>query len=305
MAIVYHYTTVSTLLGMLSECSTKNPYITMWATHASYLNDPTEYKYGKKVCLDTIKEIENELNIPECKRFSKIYYNDDLNKSIELSDFLSSTCPSMQGGIPYIISLSRSNDALPMWNTYTKKGNGIAIGFDEDSLCKGCWEFGEKKQDALPMLEEKYEIRECIYDSSHKDFISIRDSYKKEYLELLNAISTSNEIISNKVRAFAFLERFYKALAPYTKNKAYEYEQEVRFLVKDKGELYFRESNGTIIPYVKVKISLKCIKEIIIGPTMDADRTKDSLTMLLYRKGCIDILSDPEKMIKTSIVPYR
>ena len=204
MAILYHYTTASTLLGMLSECSTKNPYITIWATHASYLNDPTEYKYGKKVCLETIKEIENELNIPEEKRFSKIYYNDDLNRSIELSDFLSSTCQSMQGGIPYIISLSRSNDALPMWNTYTRKGNGIAIGFDEDLLCMDCWEFGEKMQDTLPTLEEKYEIRECIYDASHKDFISIRDSYKKEYLELLNAINTSDEDIRNKARAFAF-----------------------------------------------------------------------------------------------------
>ena len=181
MAIIYHYTTVNSLLGMLSECSAKDNCITIWATHASYLNDTTEYKYGKKVCLDTIKEIEDELKIPECKKISKIYYNDDLNNGIELSDFFSSVCPSTRGGIPYIISLSRSNDALPMWNTYTKKGNGIAIGFDEDLLCENSCAFGEKMQFALPMLEEKYEIRECIYDTSHNNFISIRKNYKEKW----------------------------------------------------------------------------------------------------------------------------
>lgn len=308
MAIVYHYTTVNSLLGMLSECSAKEPYIIMWATHASYLNDKTEYKYGKKVCLDTIKEIENELNIPECERLSNVYYNDDLNNGIELYDFFSSACPSTHGGIPYIISLSRSNDALPMWNTYTKKGNGISIGFDDNLLYENRCAFGEIMQCALPMLEEKYEIRECIYNTSHNKFISIKDCYAKEYLELLNSINepiTDDGINISKIKAIAFLKRFYSELAPYIKDGAYEYEQEVRFIVKDKGEIYFRESNGMIIPYVKVKIPLECIKEIIIGPTMEANRTRDSLIMLLYNKGMTNIHYDSKNIIKISTAPYR
>lgn len=305
MAIVYHYTTVNSLLGMLSECSAKEPYIIMWATHASYLNDKTEYKYGKKVCLDTIIEIEKELNIPECKRLSNIYCNDDLNNGIELYDFFSSTCPSTHGGIPYIISLSRSNDALPMWNTYTKKGNGIAIGFDEDLLCKNNCAFGEIMPFALPMLEEKYEIKECIYDTSHNSFISIREDYQKKYLELQKINESVADDKINGTKVIAFLLHFYKDFAPYIKDKAYEYEHEVRLVAKDKGEIYFRESNGMIVPYVKVKIPLECIKEIIIGPTMEASRTRDSLIMLLYNKGMRNIHSDSKKIIKISTAPYR
>lgn len=310
MATLYHYTTASTLLGILSECSAENPYITIWATHASYLNDPTEYKLGKIVCQNTIREFEEELKIPEDERLSKRFFNKTIQKSIELSDFLSSATTIMEGGIPYIISLSRSRDSLPMWNTYTQKGNSIAIGFDEQLLCEESARFGEEKDS---MLRKIYEIRECIYNTSGSDFIFIRNRYKEEFIETLNKYkiqknATSGDEIKdtlNRARVYAFMERFYKEIASYIKNKAYEYEKEVRCLVKDKGKIFFRESNGLIIPYVKVKISLKCIKEIIIGPTMEVERTRDSLAMLLYNKGMIDILSDPERIIKTSTAPYR
>lgn len=307
MAIVYHYTTVSALLGMLSECSAEEQYMTMWATHAFYLNDPTEYKYGKKVCLDTIKEIENELKIPKKERLSNVLDNETFNRALENIEFILSGNTSNKGGVPYIISLSRNADALPMWNTYTKNGNGISIGFDEDSLQDCSYGYGKTAPyDLSTMLEEKYEIKECIYDTLHRNFISVREDFKKEYSGLLKSKNEPNtDDKSKETIAIGFLLRIYKALAPRIKDIAYEYEQEVRFVVRNKDEIHFRESKGMIIPYVKVKIPLKCIKEIVIGPTMDADRTRDSLIMLLYNKGMQNILTNSKEIIKISTKPYR
>ena len=310
MSILYHYTTASTLLGILDKCSVEKPYVTIWATHASFLNDPTEYKLGKIVCQNIINEFEEDLKIPDNERLLKNFLNETIQKSIELSDFFSSATTIMEGGIPYIISLSRNRDSLPMWNTYTQKGNSIAIGFDEQLLCEESARFGKEKNS---MLREIYEIRECIYDTLESGFISIKNRYKEEYIEVLNNYkkqknATDGDYIKeilNRAKVYAFMERLYKEIAPYIKDKVYEYEQEVRCLVKNKDKIFFRESNGLIIPYVKVKISLKCIKEIIIGPTMDANRTRDSLAMLLYNKGMIDILSNPERIIKISNAPYR
>lgn len=55
MVELYHYTTGAGLLGMLKDYDAeKNPNLTIWATHYAYMNDPTEFEFGKKyVCLSS------------------------------------------------------------------------------------------------------------------------------------------------------------------------------------------------------------------------------------------------------------
>ena len=69
---LYHYTSIDGLLGMLKECSKDNPYITMWATHSMFLNDPSEYKCGKDVCKRALLEVEDELEIDKIKESQKV-----------------------------------------------------------------------------------------------------------------------------------------------------------------------------------------------------------------------------------------
>ena len=61
MSLIYHFTSVDAFLGMLKDFSTENKNIKMWATSAMFLNDPSEYEYGKEVSRNLLREIEDEL----------------------------------------------------------------------------------------------------------------------------------------------------------------------------------------------------------------------------------------------------
>ena len=63
MEHIYHYTTIDSLLGMTSNTSKNNPDFTLWASHFSCLNDPQERRYGEKILMDVINELEEEHGI--------------------------------------------------------------------------------------------------------------------------------------------------------------------------------------------------------------------------------------------------
>lgn len=284
---LYHYTSIDGLLGMLKECSKDNPYITMWATHSMFLNDPSEYKCGKDVCKRALLEVEDELEIDKNKRISKSLYNDKEVESNELSDFIYSTIPeTIEWGVPYIISLSRSRDSLPMWNTYAHKGQGIALGFDKYSL----------------QMENGIEITNCCYDDiEDNEFVQLYTKIKERLRKLYD-----NRDKVDEAHIYAnydlMLRDYYLAI----KHKGYKYERETRcFATQKKNEdskdvILYRNSNNMITPYIERKINISCLKEIFIGPCANKDRMKYSLIMLLKDK-----IKDLERIdIKYSDIPY-
>lgn len=286
MGLIYHYTNASALLGMFKNCSKENPYITMWATHALYLNDPTEYEYGKDVCLRLLKSVEEQYNISQEIRLSKLVLDNEtgIKPYLHLMDVANSMTPKSVGeGTPYIISLSENRDTLPMWNTYAQRGNGIAIGFDQDLLNK---EHG------------KWVVKKCFYDVEDKEYNNIKSHMRSMYEEI-KFQNTRGPVLDIHQTAY-FLQELHSEIAAYIKHKAYKDEREVRCKISRASDIRFRESNGLIIPYVEVEIPIKCIKEIIIGPTNDSERMSTALFMLVNNVGCKNGLE-----IKKSQIPYR
>ena len=286
MGLIYHYTNASALLGMFRNCSKDNPYITMWATHSLYLNDPTEYEYGKEVCLRLLKSVEEDYNIPQEIRLSKVVLDNKtgIKPYLHLMDVANSMTPKSVGeGTPYIISLSENRDTLPMWNTYAQRGNGIAIGFDKDLLNK---ENG------------KWVVKKCYYDVEDKGYNQVKSHMRSMYDEIKfkNNIGLALELHQTAY----FIQELHSEIAAYIKHKAYKDEREVRCKISRAADIRFRESNGLIIPYVEVEIPIECIKEIIIGPTNDSERMSTALFMLVNKIGCKNGLE-----VKKSQIPYR
>ena len=60
---LYHYTTCESLFGMLQGYSEENPNFTMWATHYAFMNDSSEYEFGKRVCKEAMQIYENRNGI--------------------------------------------------------------------------------------------------------------------------------------------------------------------------------------------------------------------------------------------------
>lgn len=56
----YHFTSCTSLYGMLKDYSMNNPYLTMWATHSSFMNDSSEYEYGRNKCMEVLRLYEKK-----------------------------------------------------------------------------------------------------------------------------------------------------------------------------------------------------------------------------------------------------
>lgn len=79
------------------------------------------------------------------------------------------------------------------------------------------------------------------------------------------------------------------------KNKAFEYEKEIRAILhipkepkgafKNISERKYRQKNGIIIPYVEFELPKNSIYRINLAPTLKEDIAKNNLTDFLVSKG--------------------
>jgi len=290
--ILYHYSTGTGLLGMLKDYTKDDPNIKLWASHYMYMNDLQEYEIGKNLCADIIEKIEAELRISEEYRVKKLLtnpiYHGVLNNYMRTSNG--------QLICPYLISLSRAYDSLHMWNMYASNGNGIAIGFNR-----------------LKLLETNVHPKDCLYyeEGDINIINSIEPDIKELYLELdkEHPLSSIQESFNsgNYQPLFSRIHYIYTLICIYIgiriKAKAYKLEDEARITPRknEATKILFRERNGIIIPYIEYPIPFDCIENIIVGPTADFNRVRESILILLNTKG---IEWDTNKIIKSN-VPYR
>ena len=281
MAGLYHYTTGAGLLGMLKDYSVDNPNLTMRATHYMYMNDPKEYIYGQEICLDIIDEIEEGLGINEDDRIKKIVTSADYQKAFR------DVSRRIRGHIPYLISLSYAKDSLHMWSMYAN-GNGIAIRFNEEKL------------------SNITNLKECIYYKNSDELVynRIKQDIRRLYEEL-NSDEEKGEIRIQQAVDISTIICY--VIGTRIKHNAYNIEQEVRITprinnqVPIKEQERFRDKDGLIIPFIEFKIPFDIVESIMVGPTADFNRVKESILLLLSNK---EILWDEDRIIKSK-VPYR
>ena len=295
MSLIYHYTTIDGFMGIFSKCTKENPNVTMRATHSMYLNDPSEYKLGREICKKILLEVEAELEIPEHKRLSKAIYSPERVQHREFADYIFSTIPdTLDWGMPYLFSLSKNKDCLPMWTTYAKNGQGLALGFDMDKL---------------RIEHTNLKIENCCYDVVTDTNFMIRRNKIKERCRSLYENRKDDEDNENDVLIefkYGMWYSIFRDELLYIKHHGYDYEREVRCVaVKDKRNdsedvILFRNSSNMIIPYVERHIDVNCLKRIVIGPCADKEKMRSSLIMFLKDK--IENISSLD--IVNSKIPY-
>ena len=110
---LYHYTSIESLYAMLNGINNddfENVYLTLWATHASFLNDLTEGRM--------LPNVLRKLGVPE-----------DTLYVLELIK-----------GFPFVASFSELEDDLNMWRCYANNGFGVSIAFDKEEIEKALTE---------------------------------------------------------------------------------------------------------------------------------------------------------------------
>ena len=271
--VLYHYTSIETLNAILSNLKYKRENFLpdsldfhkfcLRATHWSFFNDPLEYQLYYQKFQDFFDRD---------KKLSK--------HKQKFEDLVGLT--SCFKGIPYIISLSKCQDNLDMWRSYSKNGTGVAIGFNSEALLN----YISKMKDV--------KLRDCRYLEDKEIFSEIKQQYRTSFEMILSM----KNIPASEI--FTLLEKF----AIY-KHPCYINEREKRIITyyhdSRESKIKYRVSNGINIPYLDVEFPLSVIKEIVIGPCANKELNEDSIRMQLdYITGLTKDIQ-----IKFSELPYR
>lgn len=273
---VYHYTTCESLFGMLQGYSEDNPNFTMWATHFAFMNDASEYEFGKRVCKEAMEIYENRNGITGGKSFFA-YLPSEVTKMWSKEE-------------PYIISFTEDDSSAAMWSMYADGGKGVAIILEKESHIL------RSIEDETPSYRKP---SKCHYCGKSTELIDDNP------IPLLHKIF---EILVNDPNSQITIHPIdaYLRTPPTIKHKAFEYEKEYRIILINRNAKYdikHRTRNGIIVPYIEEKIPSARVKGIIVGPRADFEQVKLSLQMFFKSKGG-DLLRLCNEIYQSDI-PFR
>ena len=115
--LLYHYTTLDGLLGILASK-------VLWATSIRHLNDASEFRYAIELARDGV------LEMPRGASGSYGAFLDPFRDALA----------GMEEGTVYVTSFSEAPDLLSQWRAYGQPGLGVALGFhtaDLERVAKG------------------------------------------------------------------------------------------------------------------------------------------------------------------------
>lgn len=273
----YHYTSLDTFLAILQGIDYKNeePVLHLRASRIDKVNDPTEMTIDKRTFLSIVQHYEDKdkNKIDPCLRISRrIECMDDekFNELIknERSDHL-----------PYIISLSKYEDFLPMWSLYGDKGRGVCLGFSMLDICKKSVLFQKLINPYAPVLIDDVCYRD--YEKSKTVLRAIDLNYPK----------TAKDDIEDSIA------NMYLAASPFIKHPSYEYENEFRIsifnFVKDEwGTMYDSKT------YIDYYIPINSLKTVTLGAKLCSSVISELLGDYFSKHGL-------QIEIQKSRIPFR
>lgn len=275
MKKLYHYTTVEALLSMLHLATPEEKetievnnqdtaygyYLTFHATDAYMLNDKLEHK----LLLESMCSIINK---------RKMYYDVE----------------TLACGKPYVVSFCRKGDYLPMWQIYAKNGKGICLEFEIDE---------QRDVDVLNRLngtgpaaqQDELELVKCKYISK-RELSNLKRKWPREIEKAYH------EIPKNQISPKLPYKTLYQEAITY-KTDDWKYEDEIR-LVRWTQYPQIKNGKNGLCPYVEIKIPLRFLKGIQVGPSLNQEANVYAINELLRIKE-IDKLKNPIKVTASKV----
>lgn len=240
--LIFQYTNWQSLFnGIIREKEDDAHKVHLFSTNCRFLNDPKEMVYGERYV---------DLALEGFFGKKSVFSDDSHLRSL------------------YLTSFSLEENALPMWNTYGKSGDGLCIGFDPAILSTGDGHLGR-----------------CLYGTplNHDSFMSTLSQDRKK----------------RQINDGQKFTKYLGFLMDFCKNGCYHYEKEVRLVRSFMGDPDYRLSGNILVPYIDNVYPKEVIRKIIIGPCNDFERATDSLVRWLKRAGMEHV------EVAWSKLPYR
>lgn len=295
--MVYHYTSIEALMHIIESIqeSEYNDAFVFKATNVLYMNDPEEFVYGRKVFIETLREIERCLGIDDKDSISFKWQGRSSEDEKKLDHEYIEHLEAIKS-LPYVISFTRLEDSLPVWLSYGNGGKGVCLAFTDNRNQP----FKTRKTEKGEIVYESFFTSDVYYQSIPKD-----SELYKLMCDILNSYKKDLKVFPDMELKESYFDSLIQNVAPFVKTKYYSNEAEIRYsniinkMTKvDKDVTKFRcNRHGNIIPYVDVEIPIEQLDHIIIGPMAEFGLTKMALEMMIkrYMQKKVDILPSEVK----------
>jgi len=277
--IVYHYTTMSTMMKIAETA-------TIWATSINYLNDVSEGDYFRELVRKRIPEylITHQVDDPTI-----------------FDDFLNAPSETLAELRPFIASFSQDGDSLPQWRSYCPNGNGVAIGLRVDCLKRSYVKDAGSGEPSTKSLIRfvKVNYLDTMTSATLDDTIATNITSAEELAKVMGKGHTSGAML-------AFLM---KLLACTKKHVSFSNEREFRLIVdgiySSLNCIEFRGTRSTLVPYVPLSIPLKKAGVSEEKPVENLSLSEQVTKVLSGRSDFIDrvvIGPSPNKVLSKTAV---
>jgi len=271
--ILYHYTSQAGLLGIVAKRM-------LWATNMAYMNDVSEYEYGRNVMLAAIAR--QHTGTPE-----------------NLQRFIEETKAAFERRARdfFLTSLTEAGDLLSQWRGYTENGNGFCVGFDAQALS------------VRSEIDGDWVLTRCEYDPARQR--ELADRLVGESVSKWEEAIAAPEKVGFWDGLFGPTFEFQvsaQILALSFKDPSYSEEREWRLFAQASGtsNLRFRAGKAMITPYVELDLRSSepkdpevKVRSVIVGPCPYPALAADSIRMVL------DANEHKEVEIAGSAIPFR
>jgi hypothetical protein len=252
---LFHYTTSGGALGILTSGIIRG-------SNFSFLNDTSEYLYGRNLILERLRDIALESRSPFVGGFVEMV-------TVRLHD-------AWENLEVFVTCFSELPDVLSQWRAYTQNGGRYCLGFACGALPK-----------YLQPLPTEVRFRYVLYDSEAQN-ARVRALIEFAVGFVVDASRGEAEVgIAADLLAEALLYE-----AAFMKHAGFREEREWRAATytwgrRDRDLIRFDVAAGVIKPFIHMFNGTPCLPltEVIVGYAPQPEQARKSIRMLLRATG--------------------
>lgn len=289
--VLYHYTTVSGLLGIIQE-------LVLWATDAEFLNDAQELQFGREelragllTAADALYPGAGGAISAEASRATV------MRSAADHLDIGGGPYAGKQHHAAYVACFCESGDLLSQWRGYGSPG-GIALGFKTAYLPalhrQEVWEI-ERRDD--PPEPERHRLEVARLVKVRYGAAAIAPLVKRVVADVAPH-PTGHPGVTGFFKAKSVV---IPALATI-KHDSFVEEKEWRLIAMGsvgEGVVHFRSGALGPTPYVRLSFPAAALAEIVVGPGRDPHLRKQGIERLLAERRIEGV------PVRLSAVPFR